>query len=172
MLEKTPSLILGAKICGSCRKELAQSAVESKPLHDPYDDLDNSYACQQGDLVSINECLKSIGETPVIKKKLVNTNYQKVKLSKIKIAAAKALLPSTVSTESIDDGSEILGQLKEKFHASIDHSQKLQILTVLPKSWSVRKEEGVVSNYMARKAKDLVKDQGILSSPNPKHGCT
>ena len=23
---------------------------------------------------------------------------------------------------------------------------------------------------MARKAKDLVKDQGILSSPNPKHG--
>ena len=31
-------------------------------------------------------------------------------------------------------------------------------------------EEFGVSNYMARKAKDLVKDQGILSSPNPKHG--
>ena len=31
-------------------------------------------------------------------------------------------------------------------------------------------EEFAVSNYMARKAKDLVKDQGILSSPNPKHG--
>ena len=31
-------------------------------------------------------------------------------------------------------------------------------------------EEFGVSNYLARKAKDLVKDQGILSSPNPKHG--
>ena len=64
MLEKIPSLIPGAKICDSCRKELAQSAVESKPLNDPYDDLDNSYACQPGDLV----CLKSIGKTPVIKR--------------------------------------------------------------------------------------------------------
>ena len=63
-----------------------------------------------------------------------------------------------VSTESIDDGSEILEQLKEKFYASIDDSQKLQILAVLPKSWSVWKvqEEFAVSNYMAWKAKDLV----------------
>ena len=62
--------------------------------------------------------------------------------------------------------------MKEKFHSSTDRSQKVQILTVLPKSWSTRKveEEFAVSNYMARKAKDLVKDQGILSSPNPKHG--
>ena len=31
-------------------------------------------------------------------------------------------------------------------------------------------EKFAVSTYMARKAKDLVKDQGILSSPIPKHG--
>ena len=62
--------------------------------------------------------------------------------------------------------------MKENFHSSTDRSQKVQILTVLPNSWSTRKveEEFAVSNYMARKAKDLVKDQGILSSPNPKHG--
>ena len=72
----------------------------------------------------------------------------------------------------IDNDSEIIEQLKEKFHLSTDRSQKVQILTVLPKSWSIRKveEEFGVSNYMAHKAKDLVKDQGILSSPNPKHG--
>ena len=72
----------------------------------------------------------------------------------------------------IDNDSEIIEQLKEKFHSSTDRSQKVQILTVLPKTWSIRKveEEFGVSNYMARKAKDLVKDQGILSSPNPKHG--
>ena len=31
-------------------------------------------------------------------------------------------------------------------------------------------EEFAVSNYMARKAKNIVKDQEILSSRNPKHG--
>ena len=80
-------------------------------------------------------------------------------------------MPST-SLAEIDNDSEIMVQLKEKFHLSTDRSQKVQILTVLPKSWSTRKveEEFAVSNYMARKAKNLVKDQGILSSPNPKHG--
>ena len=28
-----------------------------------------------------------------------------------------------------------------------------------------------MSNYMARKAKELVKNQGLLSNPDPKHGC-
>ena len=173
MLEKIPSLIPGTEICDSCRKaELAQLAVESNPLDDQYDELDSSYVCQQDTLKSINECLKSIGETPVLKKKLVQANYPKEKLNKIKSAIAKSILPFMVPTK-IDDDSEIIEQLKEKFHASTNRSQKVQILTVLPKSWSVRKiqEEFTVSNYMARKAKDLVKDQGILSSPNPKHGC-
>ena len=101
----------------------------------------------------------------------MQTSYPKEKLNKIKVAAAKAILPSTTPAE-IDNDSEIIAQLKEKFYSSTDRSQKVQILTVLPKSWSIRKveEKFAVSNYMVRKAKDLVKDQGILSSPNPKHG--
>ena len=101
------------------------------------DDVDSSYICQQDQLESINECLKAIGETPVVKKKLVHTSYQKEKLCKIKDAAANALLPSVIPTK-IDDGCEII-ELKEKFHASADNSQKVTILTILPKSWSVQK---------------------------------
>ena len=66
-----------------------------------------SYTCQQDQLESINECLKAIGETPVVKKKLVHTSYQKEKLCKIKDAAANALLPSVIPTK-IDDGCEII----------------------------------------------------------------
>ena len=91
--------------------------------------------------------------------------YQKEKLCKIKDAVANALLPSVIPTK-IDYGREIIEQLKEKFHASTDNSQKVTILTILPKSWSVQKVQGV-SNYLACKAKDLVKNQGILSNPNP-----
>ena len=168
MIEKFPLLVPEAKICNSCRKQLA---VESNPVNDWDDEIDSSYVCQQESLKSINQCLQAIGETPVCKKKLVQTSYPKEKLNKIKVAAAKAILPSTTPAE-IDNDSEIIAQLKEKFYSSTDRSQKVQILTVLPKSWSTRKveEEFAVSNYMARKAKDLVKDQGILSSPNPKHG--
>jgi len=50
----------------------------------------------------------------------------------------------------------------------------VQILTILRKSWSAIKvqEEFAASNYVAGKAKELVKEQEIFSSPNPKHGST
>ncbi len=51
-------------------------------------------------------------------------------------------------------------------------SEKLQVLTVLPKSWTVKKIESEfgVSNYVARKTKNLVRERGILATPNPKLG--
>ena len=66
----------------------------------------------------------------------------------------------------------MLQQLKEKFHSTSQNSVKVQILTVLPKSWSIQKiqSEFATSNFMARKAKQLVKDKGILSSPDPRPG--
>ena len=44
---------------------------------------------------------------------------------------------------------------------------KVQILTVLSRSWSIRQvqEEFGASNYMVRKVKELVKQKGILSTP-------
>jgi hypothetical protein len=49
------------------------------------------------------------------------------------------------------------------------------ILTILPKSWSIREVQEIfpsASNYMIRRAKKLVMNQGIMSSPNPKPGKT
>ena len=64
------------------------------------------------------------------------------------------------------------GLLKEKFHSTDERREKLKILTLLPKSWSVRKiaKEFEALIYMARQAKKLVLEKGILSSPNPKPG--
>ena len=55
---------------------------------------------------------------------------------------------------------------------STTNSEKVQVLTVLPKRWSVRKvqSECGASNYMVQKAKQLVKQKGILSTPNPRTG--
>ena len=44
----------------------------------------------------------------------------------------------------VSDGSDsegkIIKRLKEKFHASMERSEKVQILTVLPKCWTIIKE--------------------------------
>ena len=39
----------------------------------------------------------------------------------------------------IDDRTEMIEQLKEKFQETKKRSERVQVLTVLPKSWSVRK---------------------------------
>ena len=71
-----------------------------------------------------------------------------------------------------DDGKEMLEELKEKFKMITNSSKKLQLLTVLPKSWSVRRieQEFHVSNYMGQKSKKVVQEKGILSFPNPRSG--
>ena len=68
----------------------------------------------------------------------------------------------------------MITQLKDKFETATKRSDKVLVLTVLPKSWTIRKvqEEFGASNYMVRKAKELVKEKGILSTPNPKPGHT
>ena len=40
---------------------------------------------------------------------------------------------------SNDDESEMIWQLKEKFEETNTKSEKVKILIVLPKSWSIRK---------------------------------
>ena len=66
---------------------------------------------------------------------------------------------------------EVNTQLKEKY--STARSEKIQILTALPRRWSIRRveEEFGASNFMARKTKQLVREKGILS-PDPKPGHT
>lgn len=66
----------------------------------------------------------------------------------------------------------MIAQLKEKFHTSTKRSEKVQVLTILPQSWNIKKvqEEFGASNYMVRKAKELVKQKGILATPDPKPG--
>ena len=116
----------------------------------------------------LNICLADIGETPYCHTKARGKKYSRQKVEKI----TEAMKRTIISREITDDGSEMIQQLKEKFQSTAERSEQLQILTVLPKSWSLKKiqQELGVSNYMARKSKDLVKEKGVLSHPGPKPG--
>ena len=68
--------------------------------------------------------------------------------------------------EKTSDDGENIAQLKEKFRTA-NKSEKVQILTVLPHSWSICKikTEFGASNFTVRKTKAT---SGILTTPNPK----
>ena len=96
-------------------------------------------------LTSVNQALRTIGVTPFVRRKLCQRKHQQKKLKTIETDLTSQLGIQQVSQPSASE--EILEQLKEKF-VSASKSEKLQILTIVPKSWSVRKtmEEFQTSN--------------------------
>lgn len=179
-------------ICATCRKKLAieEKSLQEIQLPEPTDNEsscsndkesteENVYVDKDTELKLFNESLISgIGESPVKKQKLLQgIHYVEEKVHKINDAVRtkfQILSPSTAkeiskaSSETIGQEEEMINQLKEKFRTTEKRSEKLQILTVLPKSWSRNKiqEEFNVTQYMARQAKNLVKEKGIMSLPN------
>ena len=111
-------------------------------------------------------------KAPFVRKKLQQVKYPDDKLNKIRWAVKRKILPEEQELSETDDEAEILKQLMDNFDKSSSRSEKVQTLTVLPKSWSIQgvQEEFGATYYMVRKAKELVKQKGILSTPNPKPG--
>jgi hypothetical protein len=177
-------LELGSRICDNCRKALYKPMppieeiseepytvpsppspeFSSSPSSPEYTDFQQSEALEK-----VSECLVSLGKTPF--------NTRKASRSKIyakqKVAEITSMMDGLVIGEDQRGGDrEIIQQLKEKFHSTSERSVKVQVLTVLPMSWSVNRiqEEFGASNYMARRAKQLVREHGILATPDPRPG--
>lgn len=78
-------------------------------------------------------------------------------------------------TESCSDGEEddftnLISKLKTRMVHASDVQTKINILSLLPKSWSIPKicSEFQVSEYLVRRTKKLVKENGILPEANKK----
>ena len=126
----------------------------------------------EDEFIQMNVGLASFGVSPLSKRQMQRkgSSYGQKKLRKVVEVLSEKLGVSHDPDGDAD--SEIIAQLKEKFKTTTNRSEKIQILTVLPNSWSLCKimQEFGVSNYMARCAKKLVAEKGILSTPNLKHG--
>ena len=171
MCERAPQISIGSKICDTCRKKLSKEPPVLIPEPDsPSSEAEEPemYVHTPEAVASLNMCLADLGETPYSHIKARGKKYSRQKVEKI----TEAMKRTIISGETTDDGSEMIQQLKEKFRSTAQRSEQLQILTVLLKSWSLKKiqQEFGVSNYMARKSKDLVKKKGVLSLPGPKLG--
>ena len=183
---------MGSKICDSCRKKLGKNTADIHEVSDSDhgDDVDYSevvalvdddsteiyssevYVDSSEAISTLNQCLVQIGETPYVKRKAYQCHYPEQKIKKITDAMKRTLITDTGCESRLGDDDEIVEQLINKFELSTSRSEQLQILTILPQSWTTKKNQDVfrTSNYIARKSKLLVLEKGILSTPNPKHG--
>lgn len=91
MCDRAP-VLLGSKICDSCRKKLAKVNVhpDSEPEAGMYT-VDTPEV-----LTSLNQCLDKIGETPICKWKLRKTQYSQQKIEKLTTAMKKAMRTDTM----------------------------------------------------------------------------
>ena len=182
------SLEKGRKLCVQCRKKLVNLPVEEQArktssvstsedehvLPPVNETAAVASDVQDHELRLLNASLASMGETPVRKRRFHSEHYSGKKLRKVASTIQKKLemISGEVAHITADDDSQMLRQLKDKFAVTNLRSAKLTILTVLPQSWTVQKiqEQFAVTQYMARQAKTLVDDKGILSTPNCRAG--
>ena len=78
-------------------------------------------------------------KTPVTKRKLRTRKDANKKLDEVTSMMEKLV----IGEDSKSEDSEIIQQLKEKFQSMSERSIQVQILTILPQSWSIQKIETV-----------------------------
>ena len=181
MCERALHISVDSKICDTCRKKLSKEShnvTESEPIISEPDppsppssqatESDPLFSTASEAASSLNMYLAKKGETPYSQSRAHSKSYSSQKVKKI----TEALQRTVITEAPIDDGTEMIKQLKEKFQVTKKRSEQVQVLTVLPKSWSVKKiqQEFGVSEYLARQSKKLVEERGILSLPGPLHG--
>lgn len=77
-----------------------------------------------------------------------------------------------ISTSTLQQFKELIENMKTKFHdVNTSRNEKFQILTLLPKSWSLNvvQKHFQVSKYMFTLARELQNKNGIMSQPNLNH---
>lgn len=117
-----------------------------------------------------------LNQSPIPKKKLKQTNWIDDKVKTVSINIKKSLQP--FPTESIADKNQrdlnsIIENIKETVHREeTTRSEKLQLLTILPKDWPVEKvcRELGVTKHLATKAKELAVSSGVFATPSEKLG--
>ena len=176
MCKRAPHISIDSKICDTCRKKLSKETQDvTEPILSEPDPPSppSSHATESDPLFSdaseaassLNMYLAEISETPYSQSRACSKSYARQKVKKI----TEALQHTVITGAPIDDGTEMIQQLKEKFQETKKRSEQVQMLTVLLKSWSVKKiqHEFGVLEYSVRQSKKLVGESGIISLPRP-----
>lgn len=169
------------RICNSCRLRM-----NKMPLHDCESDsmrsltlipeANNAYSSDSSisseaslKISKLNESLLLFGDSPIHKRKIVQKKYVANKKRKINSLIIKKLFDSS---ESVNEGDDIISKLKETYKTTFNRELKIKILTLFA-DWSysqIQRNFSGATRHMISVAKNVVKEKGFLASPNPKPG--
>lgn len=185
------NLIPGKKLCPTCRSKvmtcLSKSISENK--NDEDFDIVNERSIQNIK-ESVETHFASAGVSPIKVKGLHKSG--KIREGKRKLTALttsikkKVAISLNISEEIFEEQSSFNNEYMEKANLfdnmmvlltnkiaeSTSTSKKVQLATLAPTDWSIKKvsETLHVTNYVARTARKLTLEKGILTMPNPKLG--
>lgn len=190
------TLIPGKKLCANCRVKFSKTSDNDDSDDEMIDE--NQHLSEPAETIALEKhdldvSMAAIGVSPMKLHSLSTgskLNYAKRKVDelkcKFKSKIARVLkLPENDLEDSSDSSNEctsmaqkaedldhLVAAMKEKLKITSRNRDKIQILTMTPRSWSIQKTitEFNVTGYMVRKAHDLAKTTGILSMPEPKEG--
>lgn len=121
------------------------------------------------DVEIFNRGIAAIRVSPIDLGKVKNVHYPEKKCAEIVEGVRRNLFKLDAKTEKANEFNEVIENMKIKFLNSATRQEKLSILSLLPKSWSVQKivDEFKTSRNMAsdaRKEKNNVLDSSQGSS--------
>ena len=108
--------------------------TESPPEFDS--PTDEQYLDAPEAVATVNRCLLEVGESP-LPAATKDTKQIEHKMDRLTEAMKELILADSADINpQKSDESKIIMQLKERFRATMKKSEQLQILTVLPQSWT------------------------------------
>ena len=188
----------GEKLCPSCRKETTlklkpgiQTDSETEGSDENMDAIAREYETNTT-RESLNSTLKELEMSPLRshsvpqyskvvegkrKLKKINNSFEEQVASCYSISVDEFRGKASNSTndqelvQKATDLDNIVYQMKEKLK-TCNRNQKIQVLTLTPVSWSIRKTATFfdVSIFIVRKSRRILKESGILSMPEKKKG--
>lgn len=158
--EKFSTLPEDSKICSKCRKEIYK-------LKTTQDDLNSK----------LNSSVSNIDFSDLIASNIESSDAEIDELDDDKDVDFVSVMPQNSSLPQCDDlnhkaAVEVLEAIIEKFKISPNRSERIQLLTLAPKSLGRKKIMSMfgASERSVRIAKKLVSEQGILALPAPRKG--
>lgn len=170
--EKFPFLSSIAKICFECRRRATAYVVPSSHSLDDFetDNLPGTSRISESPHQSFLRSGHSFHATVSEDNSLTDTDTIENDSDDSNDATQSSSKRYRISPEALLE--EMLDGIKEKFTASKSYSERLQLLTILPLSMSIREisEKFETTPHMVKMAKKLRNTKGVFASPIAKAG--
>lgn len=177
----------GMKLCPRCvtRAEAGEFTSVEDTAHSSEEDPELIPESSQID--SLGESITALGCSPLKMQKLSasrKTSYLTKKVQKAKVVLDTKLTSITGEVDDLPDKSMqtqctacsdlsvLIEALKEKCSLTTARRDKVQILTLVPSSWTIdfTAQQFNVSKYLVKKSREIKNTKGILSKPEAKQG--